>query len=286
MQSKLQIVKQQEVLGKDFKIYGDFENPLFLAKDVAEWIEYSSNGKGGYKVSQMLASVDDDEKIKACLGANNVVTQVSHGGHRANTEMWFLTEDGLYEVLMQSRKPIAKLFKKEVKQILKSIRKHGGYIVGELLDELLKSREMSNEYLNELKAEREYSTMKDTLLNDTIEFLEEIIPQAEYCETVLQCENCIPVTVIAKDYGMSAAAFNRLLRDVKIQYKVGGYYEHSGTWVLYSRHQGRGFTETKTFYKGKRAIVCTFWTQIGRKFVYEELKKYGILPEAEQSEVY
>jgi len=114
MQSKLQIVKQQEVLGKDFKIYGDFENPLFLAKDVAEWIEYSSNGKGGYKVSQMLASVDDDEKIKACLGANNVVTQVSHGGHRANTEMWFLTEDGLYEVLMQSRKPIAKLFKKEV----------------------------------------------------------------------------------------------------------------------------------------------------------------------------
>ena len=206
------------------------------------------------------------------------------GGKQEKT---YIPEGDLYRLIIRSKLPAAEQFEQWVfDEVLPSIRKHGGYIVGELLDELLKSREMSNEYLNELKAEREYSTMKDTLLNDTIEFLEEIIPQAEYCETVLQCENCIPVTVIAKDYGMSAAAFNRLLRDVKIQYKVGGYYEHSGTWVLYSRHQGRGFTETKTFYKGKRAIVCTFWTQIGRKFVYEELKKYGILPEAEQSEVY
>ena len=188
MQSKLQIVKQQEVLGKDFKIYGDFENPLFLAKDVAEWIDYSKTGGGAYDTSKTLKTVDDDEKL---------IRTIFLSGQ--NRESWFLTEDGLYKVLMQSRKPIAKLFKKEVKQILKSIRKHGGYIVGELLDELLKSREMSNEYLKELKSEREYSTMKDVLLNDTIKFLEEIVPQAEYCETVLQCENCIPVTVIAKD---------------------------------------------------------------------------------------
>jgi prophage antirepressor-like protein len=42
-------------------------------------------------------------------------------------KMWFLTEDGLYEVLMQSRKPIAKEFKRQVKIILKDIRRHGLY---------------------------------------------------------------------------------------------------------------------------------------------------------------
>lgn len=89
-------LEQREVLGKEFRIYGDKANPLFLAKDVAEWIDYSkSNGK--YKVSQMISTVDGDEK--------SVYIIDTLGG---NQEMWFLTEDGLYEVLMQSRKPIAK----------------------------------------------------------------------------------------------------------------------------------------------------------------------------------
>lgn len=108
---KLQIVEQREVLGKEFKIYGDFENPLFLAKDVAEWIENSN-------VSQMLNVVDETEKA--------LYTMYRVDG--STNKQWFLTEDGLYEVLMQSRKPIAKAFKKEVKIILKEIRKNGGYI--------------------------------------------------------------------------------------------------------------------------------------------------------------
>lgn len=104
----LTIIEKREVLGKEFKIYGDFENPLFLAKDVAEWIEY-----GISNVSKMVKSIDENEKI---------ITRTN------NTSATFLTEDGLYEVLMQSRKPIAKAFKKEVKTILKEIRKNGGYI--------------------------------------------------------------------------------------------------------------------------------------------------------------
>ena len=108
--TQLQVIKEQEVLGKQFKIYGTFEEPLFLATDVAEWIEHSN-------VSVMLRKVDEEEKV-----LNNVYTL----GGVQNT--WFLTEDGLYEVLMQSRKPIAKQFKKEVKQILKQIRRTGGYI--------------------------------------------------------------------------------------------------------------------------------------------------------------
>jgi putative antirepressor len=115
--NELKIVEQRELLGKEFRVYGDFENPLFLAKDVAEWIEHSNS-------RMMLQAVDENEKL--CV--NNPYAL------QGQQEQWFLTEDGLYEVLMQSRKPIAKEFKREVKQILKTIRKHGLYAKEELLD--------------------------------------------------------------------------------------------------------------------------------------------------------
>ncbi len=101
----LQVIEQREILGKQLTMYGDFEEPLFLAKEVAEWIEHSD-------VSTMIRTVDEDEKL--------IQTMFVSGQNR---ETWFLTEDGLYEVLMQSRKPIAKQFKKEVKTLLKNIRK-------------------------------------------------------------------------------------------------------------------------------------------------------------------
>ena len=116
--NELQIIEEREVLGKQLRIYGDFENPLFLAKDVAEWIEYDKE-----KIGQMLNTVDNDEKI---------ISPIHYSGQIRN--MWFVTEEGLYEVLMQSRKPIAKKFKKKVKEILKDVRKYGMYATDELLD--------------------------------------------------------------------------------------------------------------------------------------------------------
>lgn len=107
----IEIIDEREVLGFDFKVYGDIDNPLFLAKDVANWIEHN-------KPSEMILNVDNDEKLKAII---------SHSGQ--SREMWFLTEDGLYEVLMQSRKPIAKEFKKKVKEILKELRKGNQVLV-------------------------------------------------------------------------------------------------------------------------------------------------------------
>jgi prophage antirepressor-like protein len=101
------ILNNQMILGKDFAVYGDIDNPLFLAKDVASMIEHSN-------VSKMLSSVDEDEKV--------ITNCYTLGGSQ---EMWFLTEYGLYEVLMQSRKPIAKEFKKEIKAILKQLRQSG-----------------------------------------------------------------------------------------------------------------------------------------------------------------
>lgn len=133
MENNLQIIDERKLFGKDFKIYGDIENPLFLAKDVANWIEHSNP-------RVMLNTVDETEKV-----VNNVYTL---GGSQ---ESWFLTEDGLYEVLMQSRKPIAKQFKKEVKKILKSIRMNGMYATDKLLD----NPDLAIQAFTKLKEERE-----------------------------------------------------------------------------------------------------------------------------------
>ncbi|POZ56425.1 hypothetical protein LYSIN_01208 [Lysinibacillus sphaericus] len=103
---------KMEVLDKEFTVYGNIDDPLFLAKDVAEWIDYAKTSQGYYDVSTMLNTVDVDEKCK------NTSTNNSRSS-------WFLTEDGLYEVLFQSRKPIAKAVKKEVKSVLKTLRKEG-----------------------------------------------------------------------------------------------------------------------------------------------------------------
>lgn len=105
----LTVIKQEKVFEKEFKVYGTFEEPLFLAKDVAEMIENK-------QVTQMVELVEEDEKLKCLINTSG-----------QNREMWFLTEPGLYEVLLQSRKPIAKEFKKEVKKILKEIRTTGYY---------------------------------------------------------------------------------------------------------------------------------------------------------------
>ncbi|MFI3255588.1 MAG: BRO family protein [Eubacteriales bacterium] len=157
MKKELMSFTHREVLGKIFTIYGDFENPMFLAKDVAEWIDYSykDSRKIHRDVSKMLQSVDEDEKVKCTLNLGG--EDCLHGGVRANTEMWFLTEDGLYEVLMQSRKPIAKAFKKEVKQILKAIRKQGAFFTSPTLGELLNDPDRLIEMLQALKEEKRTS---------------------------------------------------------------------------------------------------------------------------------
>lgn len=112
MAAQIQVLKQTELLGHQFTVYGTAENPMFLAREIAECIDYDKTS-----LNKLVASVDDDEK-----GRNIIPTP---GG---NQQVWFLTEGGLYEVLMQSRKPIAKQFKKGVKQILHEVRTTGGYI--------------------------------------------------------------------------------------------------------------------------------------------------------------
>lgn len=102
----LEEVNEMVVFNTKFNVYGDVNNPLFLANDVAEMIEYSPD-----KVGQMLENVDDDEKL---------TDTIYRSGQQR--EMWFLTENGLYELLMQSRKPLAKSFKAQVKKMLHQMR--------------------------------------------------------------------------------------------------------------------------------------------------------------------
>ena len=123
MKNEIQVLKQTELLGRRLTVYGTMQEPLFLAKDISEWLEHTNT-------AMMLKMIDDDEKTKiyGILPNLNKVYSGCESSTYNGSYHSFLTEDGLYEVLMQSNLPIAKQFKKGVKQILKEIRTTGGYI--------------------------------------------------------------------------------------------------------------------------------------------------------------
>ena len=244
--NQLQIIKETEVLNRNFKIYGNSDNPLFLAQDVAEWIEHS-------RASEMIKSVDEDEKLMQTILASG-----------QSREMWFLTEDGLYEVLMQSRKPIAKQFKKQIKKILKDIRLYGKYEVPQTYSDALmlaanqqKLIDMQNQLIGEYK------------------------PKVDYMDRILKSKSLVTITQIAKDYGMSGQALNKLL------HKLGVQFKQSDQWLLYQKHQAKGYTHSETVVIEdaiglEKTVMNTKWTQKGRLFLYDLLKDNGVLPIIEQ----
>ena len=256
---ELQVFNQQEVLGKNFTIYGTAQEPLFLAKDVAEWIDHSDTQK-------MISSIDEDEKLMRTLFLSG-----------QNRQAWFLTEDGLYEVLMQSRKPIAKQFKKQVKEILKTIRKHGMYAV----DDLLNNPDMAIAAFQRLKEERQLRLQAQEEVAQKNQIIQELQPKATYYDLILQSESLVAISVIAKDYGMSAKKLNNLLHELKVQFKQGS------TWLLYQKYASKGDTQSKTHTTdADRSKMHTYWTQKGRLFIYDLLKnKKGVLPLIEQENV-
>lgn len=234
--NELKVLNEQEVLGKQFKVYGTAEEPLFLAKDVAEWIEYDTSS-----VHKMLTNVDDDEKVR-----KNVPTL---GGTQ---ESWCLTENGLYEVLMQFRKPIAKQFKKEVKEILKTIRKHGIYATDNVIDNILNNPDFGIELLTKLKEERAARV------------------EAERKNAILMHVNkTYTITEIAKELGLkSAMQLNRILAEKKIQYQV------NGTWLMYSNYSDCGYEEIKQeVLDSGKVIYHRRITQMGREFILDLFEK-------------
>lgn len=238
----LKVINQQQVLNQSFRVFGSLEDPLFLAKDVADWIEHSNH-------RMMLDSIDEDEKV--------VKNAYTPGGTQSQ---WFLTEDGLYEVLMQSRKPIAKSFKKQVKKILRDLRLYGQYKVPRTYAEALA-----------LAAEQQ------NLIESQSQIIGELKPKADYLDRVLKSKSLVTITQIAKDYGLSGIALNKILHDLGIQYK------QSEQWLLYSKYHDKGYTFSETIQiedvNGMSKVVMqTKWTQKGRIFLYELLKGEGIIP--------
>jgi len=166
----VQMIEQREVFGKDFKIYGDIENPLFLAKDIANWIEYDASS-----TNKLLNTVDETEKVR------KIVPNLE-----GNQEMWLLTEDGLYEVLMQSRKPIAKQFKKKVKEILKDIRKHEIYANDETLEKMLNDPDTLITLLHKYKDEKAKTKQLELEKKQNEQLIGELKPKADYLDSILQ----------------------------------------------------------------------------------------------------
>ena len=259
----IQVLSETELLGHKFTVYGTAENPLFLAKEVAECIDYAKRSNGSYNTTMMLQSVDEEEKVA------NIVDTL--GG---NQQVWFLTEDGLYEVLMQSRKPIAKEFKKGVKEILKTIRKTGGYLATKQDDtpEEIMARALTiaqatlakrEERLKQLEAQAEQQ--KATIEIQTEE-IKKAAPKVNYYDNHLQSVNALTATQIAKEIGMSAEKLNNKLKELGIQFK------QSGQWLLKSPYDKWGMHETRTnIFTSERGNThtntYTVWTQKGRRFI-------------------
>ena len=203
-------------------------------------------------------------------------------------EKKYISEGNLYRLIIRSKLPEAVRFEKWVfDEVLPTIRKCGAYITDELLDKLADSEEEMSRFLEALTNERNERRATEqkcarlfaemTELGERCDVLgeriDEILPKADYYDIILQCEDAIPITIIAKDYGMTAAEFNRLLHDLGIQFKL------NGTWLLYSDLSGMGYTVSKTFYIGEnKTAIHTYWTQAGRKMIYDTLREYGLRP--------
>ena len=138
-----------------------------------------------------------------------------------------------------------------------------------------------------MMANRSINSLKDRckFLGEQVveqqQIITELQPKANYVDKILQSKSLVTITQIAKDYGLSGRKMNQILKDLKIQYKVGGQ------WVLYSKYQNNGYVHSRTIditrTDGRPDVTMqTEWTQKGRLFLYEELKKQGYVPVIEQ----
>lgn len=179
----------------------------------------------------------------------------------------FIDEGNLYRLIVKSKLPQAEKFEKWVfEEVLPTIRKTGMYFTEDVWKSIIKNPMKFGEMIIEYAKVKE----ENEKLNIT---LEEQRPVIEFTDNVLSSENVVITTVIAKQYGMSARKFNKLLNELGIQYKVGK------VWVLYSKYENKGYTKVITqLDNNNEPRELTKWTQKGRKFLYEKLRDNDIVP--------
>ena len=225
----------------------------FVAKDICDCLEIKNS-------RDALKRLDDDEKSSVVLT----------DGTSGNPNKSIVNEYGLYNLILSSRKPEAKQFKRWVTHdVLPSIRKNGLYAKDELLD----NPDLLLEIVTRLKEERD--AKKE--LEAKVEILE---PKAEYADKVLTTENTHTTTQIAKSFGMTAIKLNKILKEAGIQYK------QSGQWLLNRKYDNQDFVKTETYLiersSGERETrLSTKWTEKGRRFIYELLVEKGHIVEGD-----
>ena len=237
--------------------------PWFIAADVCRALEIGNS-------RQALTRLDEDEKN----------TVILNDGIPGNPNMTIINEAGLYALVLSSRKPEAKSFKRWVThEVLPTIRRHGLYAI----DDIIADPDLGIRALLALKAEREARKALEVENKVKDQQIAELKPKASYYDLILQCPSLLSVTEIAKDYGLSAKALNKMLHDIGVQ------FNQSGVWFLYSKYQSYGYTQTKTQNYNRPdgsqgARTHMYWTQKGRLFLYDLLKRRGVLPMIERTE--
>ena len=235
--------------------------PYFVGKDVADILGYSNTRDA------LSKHIDDEDKL---------TSQIATAGQNRNVIV--INESGLYSLILSSKLPTAKKFKRWVtSEVLPSIRKHGMYAT----DELIANPDIAIAAFQALKEEREQRQLLQFECNKQKQIIGELKPKADYTDIILQSKSLVTVTQIAKDYGMSGTAMNEMLHNYGVQYK------QSGQWLLYSKYHNNGFTHSETVTithsDGRTGTVMnTKWTQKGRLFIYNLLKSYGVLPVIER----
>ncbi|WP_270624440.1 phage antirepressor [Ligilactobacillus ruminis] len=235
--------------------------PWFVGKDVAEVLGYSNSRKA------IADHVDSEDK--------GVTKCYTLGGTQ---QIAIINESGLYSLILSSKLPKAKEFKRWVtSEVLPTIRKHGAYMTPAKIEEVLTDPDTIIQLATQLKQEREGRLIAEQRIG-------ELTPKADYCDRVLADKSLVTITQIAKDYGMSGRALNATLHD------LGVIYKQCETWFLYAKYQKTGWTHSETIMVDKKdgtqkAVLNTKWTQKGRLGLYELLKAHGILPLIEQEDI-
>ncbi|MBQ9632626.1 MAG: phage antirepressor [Lachnospiraceae bacterium] len=235
--------------------------PFFVGRDVAKILGYANPNDA------LAKRVDEEDK--------GVAKCDTLGGSQ---ELIIINESGLYSLILSSKLPSAKRFKRWVtSEVLPAIRKHGVFV----MDDIVNNTDALIEALQAFKAERLQRVALEEENAVQKQQLSEMRPKASYYDVVLNSPDLVSVTEIAKDYGKSAQWLNEKLHDKGIQYKQGGRI-----WILYQKYAEKGYTSTKTHtYPDSNGEihtkVHTYWTQKGRLFIYDLLKGDGILPTME-----
>lgn len=227
---------------------------LFCGTDIARALGYSNPRDA---ISRHCRGVVKRDGVSLTTNQHGVTTEQV-------TEMTFIAEGDIYRLAARSKLPGADEFERWIfDEVLVSVNHHGAYMTPETIERMLGDPDAMIKVLTALKEERERCKA--------------LAPAAEYAQNCLLAENGIVTSSIAKDYGMSADSFNKLLKGLKIQYKRGGQ------WLLYAPYQAEGYMVSKTtpitHSDGRVELkVTSLWTAEGRKFLYDFLKERGILP--------